>query len=107
MPLLEGEVTPSLFPGLSLRRQSEQYSDLARTALMSSLTSSSNSPNSEPDLSHGESTSSQSFLPPPPKPSHLRGLSAGINKDRLMPHNGVGAALTDTPLPSAPASPQM
>lgn len=104
MPLVEGEANPSLFPGVSLqrlRRQSEQYSDIARAAIMSSVNS---SPHSEPDSTHGENASST--LMPPPKMAHGR-ASPGLHPNKPIPHSGVGPALSDTPLPSAPASPQM
>lgn len=104
MPLLEGEVNPSLFSGSSLqrlRRQSEQYSDIARTAIMSSVNS---SPHSETDPAHGETSSSTLMLPP--RTVHGR-ASPGLYPNKSLPHGGVGASLTDTPLPSEPASPQM
>ncbi len=122
MPLLEGD-KPASTPGgagqTPSRRQSEQYSDLARAAIMSSASSTNSSPSSELELpSHEhEHPLRVSSLMPPPKSSlgrtanttnpHPTASMKPFHPLPLQPFGGVGTALTDTPAPTAPNSPQM
>ncbi|EHY61305.1 6-phosphofructo-2-kinase [Exophiala dermatitidis] len=120
MPQLEGsrQPSPSENPGPALnaalfsRRVSEQYSDLARTAIM---TNASSSPNPEAQQSmNNVATSNQPGLMPPPKTPFGRASSnLGPSKAQPQPqpqpanNTAMGIALTDTPAPSAPGSPQI
>ena len=104
MPLLEGSrsnppPSPGAVPAAFSRRFSEQYSDLARVAIMTNASSTSYDGES---LNHAAYHSS---LMPPSKT--VFGRSGNVPTNKLPPTNAMGRALTDTPAPSAPTSPQM
>jgi hypothetical protein len=114
MPLLEGGTSASP-PGVGHqppRRHSVQFSDLARAAIMSSANS---SPASETELPHIDyDVHKGSNLMPPAKTGFGRTPNPHVNSTMKpfhpltqQSHGGVGIALTDTPLPTAPNSPQM
>jgi hypothetical protein len=114
MPLLEGGTSASP-PGVGHqppRRHSVQFSDLARAAIMSSANS---SPASETELPHIDyDVHKGSNLMPPTKTGFGRTPNPHVNSTMKpfhpltqQSHGGVGIALTDTPLPTAPNSPQM
>ncbi|KAI1614787.1 6-phosphofructo-2-kinase [Exophiala viscosa] len=107
MVLLEGprHTSPPDSPGvptpgaISTRRSSVQYSGLARAAIMSSASS---TPNLETESSLNHVVHQSSLMPPP------KGAFGRIPpKPTPNPPNSMGRALTDTPLPSAPGSPQI
>lgn len=116
MPLLDGLASASTPGGAGQppkRRQSEQYSDLARAAIMSSTNSSPTSeldlPNAEHDVAHKVSS-----LMPPPKSAlgrtpaaHLASMKPFHPLPQQSLSAALGVALTDTPAPTAPNSPQM
>lgn len=113
MPLLEGSrqnpppgtgpKPPDSPPRTSFkRRASEAYSDLARAAIMTSASSTAYDSES---LNHAAYHTS---LMPPPKTAFGRSVTPSTsNKSLPQPANALGRALTDTPAPSAPNSPQM
>lgn len=112
MPQLGGSrhPSPSESPGPALgpifgRRFSEQYSDLARAAIMTNASTNSSNPELESLVNHG---ANHPTLMPPPKTAFGRAPS-NLAPNRQPPHsaNAMGQALTDTPAPSAPTSPQM
>ena len=113
MPLLEGGTSASP-PGVGHpppRRLSVQFSDLARVAIM---TSANSSPASETELPHiDHDVHKDSNLMPPAKTGFGRSPNPHINSMKpfhplsQQSYGGVGIALTDTPLPTAPNSPQM
>jgi len=113
MPLLEGGTSASP-PGVGHpppRRLSVQFSDLARVAIM---TSANSSPASETELPHTDHDAHKdSSLMPPTKTGFGRTPNPHVNSMKpfhplpQQSHGGVGIALTDTPLPTAPNSPQM
>ena len=100
MPLLEGGVKASQSPAAgqqASRRSSQQYSELARSAIMSSI------PFEQPIPPENHVADR-----PMPPPKTLSGRTLPLpssQKPVAQIHNG--AALTDTPLPSAPTSPQI
>jgi hypothetical protein len=113
MPLLEGG-TSAPPPGvghLPPRRHSQQFSDLARAAIMSSANSSPGSETEFPHIDHDSHKGSN--LMPPAKTGFGRAPNPHVNSIKPfhpLPQQslgGVGPALTDTPLPTAPNSPQM
>jgi hypothetical protein len=113
MPLLEGG-TSAPPPGvghLPPRRHSQQFSDLARAAIMSSANSSPGSETEFPHIDHDSHKGSN--LMPPAKTGFGRAPNPHVNSMKPfhpLPQQslgGVGPALTDTPLPTAPNSPQM
>jgi hypothetical protein len=113
MPLLEGG-TSAPPPGvghLPPRRHSQQFSDLARAAIMTSANSSPTSETEFPHIDHDLHRGSN--LMPPVKTGFGRSSNSHINSMKPfhpLPQQslgGVGVALTDTPLPTAPNSPQM
>ena len=78
-----------------------QHSDIARSAIMTSAAS---------DKANGVSNGTQandfekdSLMPPAQYPA---GRGSNVSNRRAS-KDGVGAALTDTPMPTAPSSPQM
>jgi hypothetical protein len=115
MPLLEGGREANSFAGAvssPVRRQS-QLSDMAKNAIMSSASSSASSedgPSELHDIPHKPLTPMG-----PPKTVVSRNLGHQIHKDGkpapsqhyLTPTNGIGHALNDTPISTAPSSPQM
>ncbi len=116
MPLLGGGTEPNPSAGAAsspMRRQS-QLSNMAKSVIISSANSSpgfEESSSFDPqDLSHKPSS-----LMGPPKPVPGRSIVNQFNKETkpapsqhyLNPTNGIGQALTDTPLSTAPSSPQM
>ena len=113
MPLLEGGTSASP-PGMGHpppRRLSVQFSDLARVAIM---TSANSSPASETELHHiDHEVHKDSNLMPPAKTGFGRTPNPHVNSMKpfhplpQQSHGGVGIALTDTPLPTAPNSPLM
>ena len=85
-----------------------QHSDIARSAIMTSAAS------DKPDgvTSNGADTSNgtqandfekDSLMPPAQYPA---GRGSNVSNRRAS-KDGVGAALSDTPMPTAPSSPQM
>ncbi|KAH0828480.1 hypothetical protein AYO21_00386 [Fonsecaea monophora] len=109
MPLLEGsrQASPTPNPNspdpvpaaIFNRRPSEQFSDLARVAIMTNASASSHEGES---LNH---VAYHSSLMPPPKTAFGRSAS---NLSTHKPSTSTwGRALTDTPAPSAPTSPQI
>jgi hypothetical protein len=113
MPLLEGGTSASSGVGHPPpRRHSEQFSDLARAAIMSSANSSPASETEFPHIDH-DASHKISNLMPPPKTGHGRTANTHLNSMKpfhplpQQQHGGVGIALTDTPTPTAPNSPQM
>lgn len=122
MPLLGGDhpfQSTSAGAGHYPKRQnSEQYSELARAAIMSSVNSSPQSGYDTPTSDDGHTpTQSGAGLMPPPKTAFGRiAASNGTATTKQIPvqHSmsaALGAALTDTPAitpaSSAPGSPQM
>jgi hypothetical protein len=122
MPLLVGTSEShsiSTGAGHQPRRQnSEQYSELARAAIMSSLNSSPQSGYDTPTSDDGHnSVQPVTGLMPPPKSAFGRTATSNgtaPTKQAPTPHTmgaSLGAALTDTPAitpaSSAPGSPQM
>ena len=114
MPLLEGGPSASP-PGVgppAPRRQSEQFSDLARAAIMSSANSSPASETEFPHLDHDASHKVAGLMPPTKtglgrtSATHLNSMKA-FHPLPQPAQGGVGNALTDTPAPTAPNSPQM
>ena len=113
MPLLEGGISAPP-PGVGHpppRRHSQQFSDLARAAIMSSANSSPASETEFPHIDHDLHKGSN--LMPPAKTGFGRSPNSHVNSMKpfhplpLQSLGGVGIALTDTPLPTAPNSPQM
>lgn len=107
------------------RRSTDQFSDLARLVMLTntsnSNTNSTNSANPSPPPELTVTSESQvtpqpslpkeasSTLKPPTKTGTGRAQENG-STNRLLPNGAsasLGAALTDTPLPSAPGSPHM
>ena len=89
-----------------------QHSDIARSAIMTSAAS------DKPDgvTSNGAGTSNgtqandfekDSLMPPPQYPAGRGTNVMPADGNRRASKDGVGAALTDTPMPTAPSSPQM
>jgi hypothetical protein len=129
MPLLEGFRGPSQSVGAGRppqRRQSHQFSDLAIAAMtsqgMSSAQSSPTTAQHGSDPSHSalnprtqptvlDPHAQQATLMPPPKTLFGRSITpSGPAKPlpyNVHSHYAFGAALTDTPMPSQPGSPQM
>src|SRR5207248_11401129 len=114
MPLLEGGTSASP-PGVghpSPRRHSKQFSDLARAAIMSSANSSPASETELPQMEH-DVPQKVSNLMPPPKTSLGRTPNVPPNAGKVFhpshqqSQGAAGRALTDTPAPTAPSSPQM
>lgn len=116
MPLLEGGRETNSSAGVAsspVRRQS-QLSDIAKSAILSSA---SISPGSEdiPSFDHHDSLHKPSTLMGPPKTVASRSIGNQLQKENkpaashhlLTPTNGIGHALTDTPISTAPPSPQM
>lgn len=92
-----------------VRRQS-QHSDFAKLAIMSNVTTPSSDDASSLELhAHLKDAS----LMPPPKTVLGRAISGDGSNKSLLAHShsfskdGVGVALTDTPVSTAPNSPQM
>ena len=119
MPLLGGDADPQPAPSGTFRhpqrKNSEQYSDIARAAIMSSLNSSPQSgyDTSTSDDGHNTTHLGPTGLMPPPKTAFGRtGTANGsaLSKSMPAPHS-LGTALTDTPAitpaSTAPSSPQM
>lgn len=117
MPLLESrrqaENSSAGATNSPMRRQS-QLSDMAKSAIISSA---STSPASDDiplfdahDFPHQSSTTMG-----PPKSVPSRSIGNQLHKENkpvpsqqfLNPTNGIGQALTDTPISTAPTSPQM
>ncbi|KIV92581.1 hypothetical protein, variant 1 [Exophiala mesophila] len=117
MPLLDGSRFPPQ-PGVSgpgipappppgsvpTRQLSDQYSNLARVAIMTNASSTSNSL-SDSSLNH---VAYHSSLMPPPKTAFGRTPSS-YSPAKPVPQSShsLGKALTDTPAPTAPSSPQI
>ena len=109
--------TPACAASSPARRHS-QLSDMAKSAIMSSASS---SPGSEgiPAFDHHEPFHKPSSIMGPPKTVPSRSIGGQLHKDNkpapsqsfLSPTNGIGHALNDTPpstAPStAPSSPRM
>lgn len=100
------------------RQNSEQYSELARAAIMSSLNSSPQSGYDTPTSDDGRTpVQPVTGLMPPPKSAFGRTAASNgtaLTKQAPAPHSmgsALGTALTDTPAitpaSSAPGSPQM
>jgi hypothetical protein len=116
MPLLEGarEANPSAGAASSPVRRQSQLSDMAKNAIMSSASSSPGS-DDVPAFGHHESFQKTPALMGPPKTVPSRSIGSRFHKDNkpapsqhlLNPTNGIGHALNDTPLSTAPSSPQM
>lgn len=117
MPLLEGdnEVSPASVGKYRnpQRQNSEQYSEIARAAIMSSLNSSPQSGYHTSDDEHHSSHPAPAGLMPPPRTAFGRVATTNGSapiKQIPAPHS-LGAALTDTPAitpaSTAPSSPQM
>lgn len=113
MPLLEGGPSTSSGAGHPPpRRYSEQFSDLARAAIMSSANSSPASETEIPHIDHDASSKGSNLMPPPktglgrPPNTHLTPMKPFHPLPQQL-QAGVGMALTDTPAPTAPNSPQM
>ncbi len=116
MPLIEGyrEASPPAGAvGSPVRRQS-QLSDMAKNAIMSGASS---SPSSDdiPSFDHNDLAHKPSSTMGPPKTVPTRSIANQLHKENkqapsqhfLNPTNGIGHALNDTPLSTAPSSPQM
>jgi 6-phosphofructo-2-kinase len=121
MPLLEGVKPSSQSTGAGkppARRTSHQFSDLAILAMSNTTNNSNintnphNAPLSAPpdlETEHHAAT----LMPPPKTPFGRAVVSNGTTHlTKPLPHNAhshhaMGAALTDTPMPSQPNSPQM
>ncbi|EXJ93298.1 6-phosphofructo-2-kinase [Capronia coronata CBS 617.96] len=90
------------------RRFSEQYSDLARVAIMSNAsTTSTTSPNPNVEASLNLVANPPGLMPPPKTAFGRASSSLTPNKIPPNPTNALGRALTDTPASSAPTSPQI
>lgn len=116
MPLLEGgreTSTSAGAPSSPVRRQS-QLSDMAKSAIMSSASSSSGSDDT-PVFDHHDLFHKTPTTMGPPKTVLSRSIGAQLQKENkaapaqnfLNPTNGIGHALNDTPVSTAPSSPQM
>ncbi|EXJ80069.1 6-phosphofructo-2-kinase [Capronia epimyces CBS 606.96] len=71
------------------------------------MTHASTSPNSEVESSASHVTNHLSLMPPPKTAFGRASSSLASNKLQPHPSNALGRALTDTPAPSAPTSPQI
>lgn len=116
MPLLESGRNRSCSAGTTsspARRQS-QLSNMAKSAILSSA---STSPGSDdlPTLDRHDSFQKLSTMMGPPKTIPNRNIGNQPQRENkptpsqqfLNPTNGIGHALNDTPLSTAPSSPQM
>lgn len=105
MPLLETErhIAQSSVAGFQpARKPSDQFSPLAKLAMQNGVTATSKI---DPEPSSSDHNAS---LMPPPKTTFGRSLHDSLNVNRSSTHRqALGAALTDTPAPSVPASPQI
>jgi 6-phosphofructo-2-kinase len=115
MPLLEGTrdaYPPAGAASTPVRRQS-QLSDMAKSAIISSAGSSGT--DDAPSFDHNELSYKPSTLMGPPKPVASRNVVNQLHKESkpapsqhfLNPAHSIGQALTDTPISTAPSSPQM
>lgn len=97
--------------GLQLQRRQTQHSDIAKSAIMSHFSSGHGSYDPEDEQSADSESSIRDPGLMPPQHHIIRRTSAGGSKaGPLHPvSRGIksGASLTDTPMPSAPSSPQM
>lgn len=125
MSLIEARKPPVQSTGarqLPVRKQSHQFSDLAKSTIMAQAQSTPVSPvrpvTVPPDYErvHGTQqapatvdTNSEyhASLMPPPTTGFGRAAPANGTKPAPHPARAMGAALTDTPMPSQPGSPQM
>lgn len=94
------------------RQASHQFSELARAAIMSSAQSSPASEHhvSHPSVSDPHTEHHSTLMPPSTTPFGKAITPNGASKplpQRALSHYALGAALTDTPMPSQPSSPQM
>lgn len=82
-----------------------QHSDIARSAIMSSVATPDNSPglNAHP----ASSTKDASLVPPAQYPAGHPANVMPADAHRRNSKDGVGIALSDTPMSTAPSSPQM
>jgi hypothetical protein len=116
MPLLEGgrEANTSAGAASSPARRQSQLSDMAKNAILGSASSSSGS-DDIPALDHHDLFHKSSAMMGPPKTVPSRSIGAQLHKDNkpapsqthLNPTYGIGHALNDTPLSTAPSSPRM
>jgi 6-phosphofructo-2-kinase len=123
MSLIEAGQSPSAAAVArrpAVRQLSHQFSDLAKSTIMSQAQSSPASPvrpvtvppdyervqgiQQTPSTADSNSEYHASLMPPP-----IAGTGRAVNGARTLPHPGraMGAALTDTPMTSQPGSPQM
>lgn len=117
MPLLEGgrEANPSAGAANSPVRRQSQLSSMAKSAIMSSASPApSPAPEDLPPIDQHDSQKPSSHMGPP-KSVAARSIGSQLLKENklapsqayLSPTNGIGHALNDTPLSTAPSSPQM
>lgn len=116
MPLIEGyrDASPSAGAFSSPVRRQSQLSDMAKSAIM---TSASSSPSSDdiPSFDHPDLPHKSTSMMGPPKTVPTRSIANQLHKENkpppsqhfLNPTNGIGHALNDTPVSTAPSSPQM
>lgn len=119
MPLLEGvshHASAAAGPSHLRRRESEQYSTLARAAMLS-VASATSSVQSSPDSK--KSGASVAEVPPaqhdslmPPARSAFGRVADDRTPQKNLPASSnapstLGRALSDTPAPSTPVSPSM
>lgn len=111
MPLLEGEREAKSSAGVasSPARRQGQLSDMAKNVIRSSATSSSASddiPFCDADT-HKPPTSVAPPKIPVSRTQAQKETKPPTSQQFLNPSNGIGHALNDTPLSTAPGSPQM
>ena len=116
MPLLGGgrETSSSAGAPSSPARRQSQLSNMAKSAIISSASS---SPSSDdiPSFEHHDLFHKPSTLMGPPKIVTSRSIGNQLHKENktapsqqfLNPTNSNGHALNDTPISTAPSSPQM
>lgn len=115
MPLLEGtrDAHPSAGAASSPVRRQSQLSDMAKSVIISSAGSSGT--DDAPTSDHNEVSYKAATLMGPPGPVAGRNVVNQLHKETkpapsqrfLNPTYGIGQALTDTPISTAPSSPQM
>ena len=115
MPLIEA-VRPlgsSTGPGTPPVRRQSQHSEIAKTAIMSNIAAALEEPSLPPQntLPLLAEPQRDSALMPPPKTVANRAIGKDVPTRNLpVPagtRDGVGGALTDTPVSTAPNSPQV
>ena len=87
-----------------------QHSDIARSAIMTNAATDRPNGVNGAGTSNGTQTNDfekDSLMPPPKYPVGRGSNVMPADGNRRASKDGVGAALSDTPMPTAPSSPQM